>query len=168
LTQRPFANYYGLNFVLYEISTPFLNIHWFFDKLGMTGSRLQLYNGVVLLVSFFGCRVLWGNYQSIRIYHDVWTALHTSGSEFLSVKENPAFSSELITDLGSNSENVSSQVGLPMWLVFLYLGGNTMLNLLNMYWFTKMLQALGKRFPTSKPIKEHEKSSKLGIGQHVD
>ncbi|PQE26753.1 DUF887 domain-containing protein [Rutstroemia sp. NJR-2017a BVV2] len=27
--QRPFANYYGLNFVLYELSTPFLNIHWF-------------------------------------------------------------------------------------------------------------------------------------------
>jgi hypothetical protein len=40
LVNHPFANYYGLNFILYEISTPFLNIHWFFDKLNMTGSRV--------------------------------------------------------------------------------------------------------------------------------
>jgi TLC domain len=57
--KRPFANYYGLNFVLYELSTPFLNIHWFLDKLNVTGSRLQLYNGIALVVTFFACRVVW-------------------------------------------------------------------------------------------------------------
>lgn len=66
-----------MNFILYEISTPFLNIHWFFDKLNMTGSRVQLYNGVVLLMTFLGGRVLWGNYQSICIYSDLWKALNT-------------------------------------------------------------------------------------------
>ncbi|PVH74579.1 hypothetical protein DL98DRAFT_552137 [Cadophora sp. DSE1049] len=74
---RPFANYYDLNFILYELSTPFLNIHWFFDKLNITGSQIQLYNSIALLATFFSCRVLWGNYQSINIYSNVWTALHT-------------------------------------------------------------------------------------------
>ncbi len=47
---RPIANYYSCVFMLYELSTPFLNIHWFFDKLGMTGTKAQLYNGLLLLV----------------------------------------------------------------------------------------------------------------------
>ena len=73
--QRPFANYYGLAFVLYELSTPFLNFHWFFDKLGMTGSLAQLVNGVILIISFGGCRLVWGVYQSVLIYTDIWQAV---------------------------------------------------------------------------------------------
>ncbi|PFH55466.1 hypothetical protein XA68_18265 [Ophiocordyceps unilateralis] len=42
---RPFVNYYGCVFILWELSTPFLNIHWFLDKTNRTGSRAQLYNG---------------------------------------------------------------------------------------------------------------------------
>jgi TLC domain len=71
---RPFANYYGINFVLYELSTPFLNIHWFLDKAGLTGSVWQLINGILLIGSFAGARLFWGAYQSWRIYEDVWKA----------------------------------------------------------------------------------------------
>ena len=28
----PFTFYYGAVFILFELSTPFLNIHWFLDK----------------------------------------------------------------------------------------------------------------------------------------
>jgi len=42
IPQRPFVNYYGCTFILYELSSPFLNFHWFFDKLDMTGSLPQL------------------------------------------------------------------------------------------------------------------------------
>lgn len=28
----PFINYYGATFILFEVSTPFLNVHWFVDK----------------------------------------------------------------------------------------------------------------------------------------
>ena len=44
--------------MLYELSTPFLNIHSFFDKLGLTGIRAQLYNGLALLVVFFCCQLV--------------------------------------------------------------------------------------------------------------
>lgn len=31
----PFTFYYGAVFILFELSTPFLNVHWFMDKVGL-------------------------------------------------------------------------------------------------------------------------------------
>ncbi len=44
-----------------------------------------------------------------------------------------------------------------MWLVVLYLGSNTLLNFLNIYWFGKMIQALKKRFDPPKANGKKEK-----------
>jgi hypothetical protein len=147
--QRPFGNYYGLSFVLYELSTPFLNIHWFCDKLNLTGSKIQLYNGIALLVTFFACRIVWGTYQSYLIYSDIYTALMMSSA-------SPAGS---IMDDGKCVANASGvgvggvascEMGeLPMWLVAIYLVGNTALSLLNFYWFSQMVKAVSKRFVAS-------------------
>ncbi|CAG8959937.1 hypothetical protein HYFRA_00012654 [Hymenoscyphus fraxineus] len=133
---RPFAIYYGMNFILYELSTPFLNIHWFCDKLNLTGSNFQLYNGLVLLTTFFCSRIIWGNYQSFNIYRDVWAA---------------------VTD-------EKSEMSLPVWLAFIYCGCNTVLSMLNIYWFGKMVQAVARRFSpagskgkSEKFLKEKEK-----------
>ena len=41
----------------------------------MTGSKLQLYNGIMLLCTFFGCRLCWGSYQSVRVFYDVYRAI---------------------------------------------------------------------------------------------
>lgn len=131
--QRPFANFYGLNFILYSLSTPFLTMHWLFDKIDMTGSRAQLYNGIALLTTFFCSRVLWGNYQSFLIYRDVWTALHSNA-----VGATDIFR---YADVGTEK-----QLTLPVWLVVVYLGSNTVLNFLNVYWFGKMIQTVRKRF----------------------
>ena len=46
----------------------------------MTGSRPQWLNGMMLLFSFFCCRLVWGTYQSIRVYQDVWAGLHYTPS----------------------------------------------------------------------------------------
>ncbi|KAJ3123157.1 hypothetical protein HK100_011701 [Physocladia obscura] len=35
---KPFIMYYGAVFILYELSTPFLNIHWVCDKTGLSGN----------------------------------------------------------------------------------------------------------------------------------
>ena len=43
-----------------ELSTIPLNINWFLDKTGQTGSTLQLINGAALLLSFFGVRLAMG------------------------------------------------------------------------------------------------------------
>ncbi|RUS25770.1 DUF887-domain-containing protein [Jimgerdemannia flammicorona] len=68
---RPFLNYYGAPFLMFELSTPFLNINWFMDKLGMTGSIAQLINGFFLLSTFFFARLVFGFYMSFQTYLDV-------------------------------------------------------------------------------------------------
>ncbi|CAF9930016.1 hypothetical protein IMSHALPRED_008067 [Imshaugia aleurites] len=114
---RPFCNYYGLNFVLYELSTPFLNVHWFMDKLGMTGSTAQLVNGIALVATFGASRLVWGTYQSVRMYQDMWIAFEAPGG-----------------------------LPVPPWLALAYVVSNTTLSVLNFYWFGRMITTLRKRF----------------------
>ncbi|KAI9796560.1 MAG: hypothetical protein M1833_006124 [Piccolia ochrophora] len=147
---RPFANYYGLNFILYELSTPFLNIHWFLDKLGMTGSRIQLYNGLMLVATFGGCRLIWGTYQSVLIYQDVWTAWTSdvpTGEKYAPLP-------------GATVEEVlrHQQQSMPTWLAGSYLGANTILSVLNFYWFERMIAAVRKRFDPKGEAKAEKKS----------
>ena len=150
-SQRPFVNFYGPTFILYELSSPFLNFHWFFDKLNMTGSRAQLYNGIVLLVTFFLCRLVWGTYQSVRVYQDVWAALQaptplapSAVGTVADVATKPA--------LDSNAEimRFAANQHVPVWLAITYLGSNLVLNTLNFYWFGKMIETVRKRFQGPK------------------
>ncbi|KAI9673376.1 MAG: hypothetical protein M1817_002838 [Caeruleum heppii] len=147
---RPFVNYYGLVFILYELSTPFLNFHWFFDKLHLTGSRIQLYNGILLLTSFALARLVWGTYQSMRIYRDIWAALGYSQS---GAGHRLAEDLKRMRQRGGRSSGVMRFGGaeiMPLWLAVLYLSSNTLLSVLNFYWFGKMIEALRKRFQPAK------------------
>ncbi|KAF4632770.1 hypothetical protein G7Y89_g5356 [Cudoniella acicularis] len=137
---RPIFNYYGCVFMLYELSTPFLNFHWFFDKLGMTGSKAQLYNGFALISVFFSCRIVWGAYSSVNIYRDVWNALHFDPNSKLSTNDE-------MMRFGRDRS-------LPMWLVVLYLGGHITLQVLNVFWLGKMIAAIKKRFTPSSADKK--------------
>ena len=135
--QRPFLNFYGPTFILYELSSPFLNIHWFLDKLRLTGSRLQWYNGILLLTSFFCCRLIWGTYQSIRVYQDVWRTLHLPPSASPPKTANHA---------SSDMMRFATNATVPRWLAATYLASNIILNALNFYWFGKMIETVRKRF----------------------
>ncbi|KAJ1651036.1 hypothetical protein IWQ61_008306 [Dispira simplex] len=116
---RPFLNAYGPIFLMFELSTPFLNIHWFMDKLGLTGSVFQMVNGVLLLGAFFLSRLVFGIYWAGYLYLDVYHNWHR----------------------------------VPTYLTLMYVIGNVSLNLLNMYWFTKMVTAVQSRFtPTAKKV----------------
>lgn len=170
--QRPFCNYYGPVFILYELSSPFLNVHWFCDKLNLTGSKLQWYNGMLLLFTFFCCRLVWGTYQSAHVYYDVWQILKIdladvlhSGTELPITSKNAAnlFS---VRDgglcLGDRScvaaqsevmKFVDQKSHVPWWIVAVYLVSNVTLNALNWYWFGKMIETVRKRF------KGHEESA---------
>ncbi|KAG5944830.1 hypothetical protein E4U53_006815 [Claviceps sorghi] len=133
---RPFVNYYGCIFILWELSTPFLNVHWFMDKLDMTGSRAQLYNGLLLLFTFFSCRLVYGTYQSVRVFDDIWAA----------IGRNPSVSS-----LNSAAMRFASESStVPLWLGAIYLASNLTLNGLNFYWFIMMVKAVRKRFESEK------------------
>ncbi|RDL34782.1 Uncharacterized protein BP5553_07910 [Venustampulla echinocandica] len=141
---RPIFNYYGCVFMLYELSTPFLNLHWFFDKLDMTGSRAQLYNGLALISVFFSCRIVWGAYSSFNIYRDVWNARH--------------FDHTLKSSTNEEMMMYGRDTALPVWLVVLYLGGHVTLQVLNVFWLGRMIAAIKKRFssPSSGTAKKEE------------
>ncbi|KAG9233417.1 TLC domain-containing protein [Amylocarpus encephaloides] len=164
---RPFVNFYGCTFILYELSSPFLNFHWFFDKLDMTGSKPQLYNGIALLATFFSCRLVWGTYQSVRVYQDVWKAIHhspsTSSVHLDALKNSTAAGLDAAAGhsaLPLHREGIMQFAGdeyVPLWLGFTYLGSNIVLNTLNFYWFGKMIETVRKRF---QPPKEERRKSK--------
>jgi len=162
---RPFVNFYGCTFILYEISTPFLNFHWFFDKLDMTGSLAQLYNGILLLVTFFGCRLVWGTYQSLRVYQDMWAALHhTPAAAEIHYDSFSNFSSAAIDAAAGKSaapihEDImkfAKEEYVPFWLAALYVSSNLILNSLNFYWFKQMIQSVVKRFTPQKDGQNEE------------
>ncbi|KIW19175.1 hypothetical protein PV08_03468 [Exophiala spinifera] len=140
---RPFANFYGVNFVLYELSTPFLNIHWFLDKLGKAGGRYQLWNGICLIITFFGCRLVWGTYQTINLMADTWRAWGDVGTgkcldAFMTVRAEGSQIAVPVQDFCYDN--------FPSGLLLTYIISNTLLSGLNVYWFGLMLKALGRRF----------------------
>jgi len=134
----------------------------------MTGSRAQLYNGIVLLFVFFSCRLVWGTYQSVRVYQDVWAALHhkplLSANTLLS---NTTSSSAAAASAAAGKSALPLHTGVmihageefvPLWLAFTYLGSNIILNTLNFYWFGKMIETVRKRFQPAKETKRKEKA----------
>lgn len=165
---RPFVNYYACTFILYELSSPFLNIHWFCDKLNMTGTTVQFVNGIMLLCTFFSCRIIWGSYQSIRVFIDVYIA-YTAGAVTLS-------------DLGTGKLNNNTTVGdagfkhdvlqfaegqtVPLWMIVAYLASNIILNGLNWFWFGKMIETLRKRFDPPFGTKRPEINEPANIPEH--
>ncbi|KAJ9610333.1 hypothetical protein H2200_005110 [Cladophialophora chaetospira] len=135
----PFANYYGINFVLYELSTPFLNIHWFMDKSGLTGSTWQLINGICLMGTFFASRIGWGLYQSFNLYRDIWTLWRI----------DPASKTGL--EAIGTTHDASS---VSKWLSLTFLAANTILSGLNIYWFGRMVKSMRGHFQNDNDHKE--------------
>ncbi|ORY56672.1 DUF887 domain-containing protein [Pseudomassariella vexata] len=152
---RPFVNYYSTTFILWELSSPFLNIHWFFDKLGMTGSKGQLYNGIMLIVTFFSCRLVWGTYSSYRVASDVWAALNNTPS-LIPTSADVVQKISVPVRYETTMQFASESSSIPLWLAAVYIAANLTLNSLNFYWFIKMIDAVRKRFD-SKRQKESEK-----------
>jgi len=113
----------------------------------MTGSKLQLYNGIALLVTFFGCRIVWGTYQSIMIYSDIYKALTIPQAQLMgSMFETEKCGGNTNSSMGLDESGSCATGDLPMWLVCVYLVGNTALSMLNFFWFTQMVKAVRKRF----------------------
>ena len=100
------------------------------DKLSLTGTKWQLLNGICLITSFFTCRIVWGWYQSVNIYRDIWNSL--------------AWDSPTRT-LCNNDSQEEICTSLNMSLAFIFLIANTILSCLNIFWFGLMVRALRKR-----------------------
>lgn len=115
------------------------------DKLNMTGTKAQLYNGIMLLFTFFSCRLVYGTYSSFRVYRDVWAAINV----------NPDTEALMMPTMSFAHPDST----VPLWIGVAYLASNVTLNSLNFYWFFMMVRAVRKRFdPVSESQEKVEES----------
>jgi hypothetical protein len=148
-SQRPFVYFYAPIFLLYELSSPFLNIHWFCDKVDLTGSSIQAINGALLTGTFFGCRLIWGNISSVLVFYDIFRGVRYGNSQYLSGSQpsyTPAQLLAIIRDADGQRMAFASESHIPLWLAGIYLASNLTLNSLNIFWFGKMVATIRKRF----------------------
>lgn len=110
---RPYCMPWVPAFLLFELSTPFVNINWFASRLppGTVSDRVVAVNGVLLLVTFFLVRIVWGIYAVCLLAYDMWFVWRHVHWFF------------------------------PVATLLL----NFSLNLLNIYWFSKMLAIAKKK-----------------------
>ncbi|KXJ92148.1 DUF887 domain-containing protein [Microdochium bolleyi] len=145
---RPFVNYYSCNFILWELSSPFLNIHWFCDKLGATGGKVQLYNGFILIGTFFSCRLVWGTLNSYWVAKDILAGLNATPTVITALAAKEGAGVVLPASYAQTMIYVNENTTVPLWLASVYIAANLTLNSLNFYWFFKMIDAIRKRFDT--------------------
>ncbi|KAG7092660.1 hypothetical protein E1B28_008997 [Marasmius oreades] len=70
----PYLCYFATRSLLWETSTIFLNIHWFLDKTKQTGSAFQLVNGILLIITFFCARIVYGLWTSYEFWRVIMGA----------------------------------------------------------------------------------------------
>ncbi|WRT64766.1 uncharacterized protein IL334_001700 [Kwoniella shivajii] len=75
---RPFLAGFGAPFLLWELSTPLLNIHWFMDKAGLSTKypTFFLVNALLFMLVFFLARIVYGGANSLLFFHTMWTERH--------------------------------------------------------------------------------------------
>lgn len=153
---------------MYELSSPFLNIHWFCDKLNLTGSIYQAVNGAFLTGTFFACRIIYGNISSVYVFNDVFRGFYygnsslrlaegggmkpgagATGAGVTAVPGRTYTTADLLQIYGDEQGQRYAFVGethVPLILALTYLASNIVLNTLNIYWFAKMVQTIRSRF----------------------
>ena len=172
--------YYGPVFILFELSSPFLNFHWFLDKLKMTGSTLQLLNGILLMTTFAGSRLIWGGYNCFRVFPDLWKALQyqktKEGMAWLAEEQaKAAIDAAATAAMAAGSATAEERMelltarltapkALPEWVAGVYVVAYVVLMVLNVFWFWKMVETLRARFepPLGTKRVETKKEEKDG------
>ncbi|CUM66248.1 uncharacterized protein PRCAT00003908001 [Priceomyces carsonii] len=119
---RPYSMPWAPAFLLFELSSPFVNINWFASRLpqGTFSEKTILINGLLLLFTFFSVRIAWGFYAVSLIAYDMF--------------------------------RVRSEA--PIFLPLSILGLNLVLDVLNVYWFSKMLRIAYKKLTGTDSTKK--------------
>lgn len=130
----------------------------------MTGSKVQLYNGFILLGTFFGARLCWGSYQSFHVFYDIYRAIQAGGlvpgSGPLGLGEGANSTTVESAQPVAETMRFSEGTEVPIWLASTYLAANLTLNSLNFFWFNKMIATVRKRFEPPLGTKRPEKKIK--------
>jgi hypothetical protein len=124
-------------------------VHWFCDKVNLTGSTIQAVNGALLTGTFFGCRLIWGNISSILVFYDIFRGVRYGNSQHITTARPSYTPAELLAiarDGDGQRMAFATESSIPLWLAAIYLASNLTLNSLNVFWFGKMIQTIRKRF----------------------
>lgn len=137
LGYRPFGLYYGIQYAFIELSTPFVNIHWFLNKLDRAGSNLQIINGVVLIITFACCRLIFGCYLAVVFFRDVWTALHSPHMSWTEYNYSPT------------EKPLVLQHQAVWWVAAIFMITHAIVMSLSAFWFIKMIMTVRKHINSS-------------------
>jgi len=66
---KPFILFFGVFFILFEFSTPFVNLHWLMDKTNFKNELIKKINGALVLLVFFVIRIVFGLYYSFLVWY---------------------------------------------------------------------------------------------------
>lgn len=123
ITFYPFCIPWVPAFLLFELSTPFVNVNWYALRLpeGTINSKVVLINGLLLLLTFFTVRIIWGFYAVSSVAYDLYQAWD------------------------------KIDVLLPAVTV---LSLNMLLNILNVFWFYKMVLIAVKKSKGARAKKD--------------
>lgn len=146
---------------------------------------LQAINGVFLVGTFFGCRLVWGLWNSFIVFQDQLT-LHLRGHTNYSLrhpigKHTSPYTVEQLLALRSDKiaqlDAFNREQYIPLWIPVVYLISNLTLNGLNVFWFGKMIETIRTRFDPPwgtkgvgsdkvhyQPKLEDSEDSDLGVG----
>lgn len=74
VTYFPFCQPFLCSFLIYELSTPFVQLHWMFTRSpkGMWSDKIITINGIFLITAFFSVRLIWGVYATIKSIFLCW------------------------------------------------------------------------------------------------
>lgn len=100
--------------------------------MGMAGTKLQMVNGIVLMITFASCRLLWGTYMTFTFFGDVWTAIHA---------EKPSFT---LYDYSPSEPPLVLEHRAPGWVAISFMFTHTVVMSLSAFWFSKMVATVRK------------------------
>lgn len=66
------AHFYGGLFLMWECSTPFVQLRWVLYKMGLTETLLYKVNGILMYVAFMLARIVFGTVFTVMLVRDVY------------------------------------------------------------------------------------------------
>jgi hypothetical protein len=109
---KGFLHRVGAQFLMWELSTPFLYLRWLLLKGNLGESKLMGIANIAFALSFFGCRIVYGPIMS---------------RDFLRVT---------FAELADPRPN-----GIPVPVIYAYYTALLTLNCLNFYWFSEIVRS---------------------------
>ncbi|SCU84378.1 LADA_0D01376g1_1 [Lachancea dasiensis] len=118
----PFCQSWIGKFLIFEASTPFVNVNWYISQLSRSATKpvvplwFNALNGALLILTFFVVRILWGFSAVFILIRQFWMERHV----------------------------------VPMWLPLTVMPLNVGLDALNVLWLNKMMRIAKKMARGSK------------------